>query len=279
MSQRVLILGADGFIGRHLAFAFRREGWDVTACARRTNRLAQMGFHVVKADLTDAEVHDTDFWRAHLAGGVHIVNAAGLLTGSAAQFEAVHVKAPSALYRAREDGARAILISAVGIDADTAFSRWRRAGETCALDANVTVLRAGLVVGDTSYGGSSLLRALAAFPVRTPVIGDGKQPFNPVHVDDLAHILIDRIGRPFGPVVEDIGGGEVFTQAELIQTYRRWLGLREQPMIHLPERLARGLGRIGDLLKLGPLSATAVQQMSAGVLARLDPDVETPPGL
>lgn len=32
---RVLILGADGFIGRHIAFALRREGWEVLASAKR----------------------------------------------------------------------------------------------------------------------------------------------------------------------------------------------------------------------------------------------------
>jgi nucleoside-diphosphate-sugar epimerase len=50
---RVLVLGADRFIGRHIAFALRDAGWDVTAQARRTGRLAAMGFAVLPADLTD----------------------------------------------------------------------------------------------------------------------------------------------------------------------------------------------------------------------------------
>jgi len=40
----VLILGADGFIGRHLAFGLRAAGWRVLASARRPSRLARMGF-------------------------------------------------------------------------------------------------------------------------------------------------------------------------------------------------------------------------------------------
>ena len=46
----VLILGADGFIGRHLAFGLRAAGWKVIACARRTARLERMGFDVLEAD-------------------------------------------------------------------------------------------------------------------------------------------------------------------------------------------------------------------------------------
>ncbi|WP_345790967.1 NAD-dependent epimerase/dehydratase family protein [Gymnodinialimonas phycosphaerae] len=29
--REVLVLGADGFIGRHIAFHLRAEGWDVLA--------------------------------------------------------------------------------------------------------------------------------------------------------------------------------------------------------------------------------------------------------
>ena len=96
--MRVLVLGADGFIGRHIAFRLRAEGHAVLASARRTGPLARMGFEVLCADLTDPATHDPAFWRGALAGGVHLVNAAGLLTGSEAAFAAVHEAAPRAAY-------------------------------------------------------------------------------------------------------------------------------------------------------------------------------------
>ncbi len=37
------------------------------------------------------------------------------------------------------------------------------------------------------------------------------------------------------------------------------------PILALPLPLARGLGRIGDLLRLGPISSTALAQLEAGV--------------
>lgn len=61
-SPKVLILGADGFIGRHIAFALRREGWQVVASARRTERLEQMGFATLRVDLNDATCHVPEFW-------------------------------------------------------------------------------------------------------------------------------------------------------------------------------------------------------------------------
>ncbi|HHB80755.1 MAG TPA: DUF2269 family protein [Aliiroseovarius sp.] len=41
---RVLVMGADGFIGRHIAFELRAAGWDVLAVARRVGRLRAMAF-------------------------------------------------------------------------------------------------------------------------------------------------------------------------------------------------------------------------------------------
>ena len=261
-ARQVLILGADGFIGRHLAFGLRAQGWMVTAQARNPARLATMGFVPLRADLTDPATHAPAFWRPHLPEGAALIDAAGLLTGTEAAFRAVHRDAPAAALQALRGPA--LLISAVGIEADTPFARWRR--ETEALFQGHTILRPGLVMADTSYGGSSLLRALAAMPVRLPVVGDGQQRFNPIHAADLAEVVADCLDHP-APGTWDIGGPETVAQADLLLAYRRWLGLPDVPRLHLSLATSRSLGRVGDVLRLGPVSATAVAQLQGGVLA------------
>lgn len=260
---RVLILGADGFIGRHLAFHLRGAGWQVTAQARQPQRLAVMGFATLQADLADPATHDPAFWVPHLPEGCALVNAAGLLTGTEAAFAAVHRDAPRAALAALRGPA--VLISAIGVQADTPFARWRR--ETEELFAGHCILRPGLVLADTSYGGSSLLRAFAALPFRLPVVGDGGQPFNPVHAADLAAVVAACLATPPGPGPWEVGGPETVTQSALARALRRWMGLPEVPLLRLPLGLARGLGRLGDAMRLGPVSATAVAQLQGGVLA------------
>lgn len=260
--RKVLILGADGFIGRHLAFALRDAGWQVTAQARTPARLAAMGFATLNADLTDPATHSPAFWARHLPDGTALVYAAGLLTGTEASFAAVHRDAPNAALQALSG--RAVLISAVGIEADTPFARWRRGTE--ALFAGHCILRPGLVLGETSYGGSSLLRALAAMPFRLPVVGDGQQPFNPIHATDLAEVVAECLDHPAAGTWE-IGGPDVVTQADLLTRYRSWLGLPQVPPLHIPPQAARLLGHMGDALRLGPVSATSVAQLQAGVCA------------
>ena len=44
--MKVLLWGADGYIGRHLAFYMRAQGVHLIAQARRPERLAAMGFDV-----------------------------------------------------------------------------------------------------------------------------------------------------------------------------------------------------------------------------------------
>lgn len=262
--MKVLLTGADGLVGRHIAFALRIAGHEVLASARRTDALQAMGFQTLRADLADVAAQDPAFWMPHLKGR-HLVHAAGLLTGTEAAFQAVHQDAPKAMLAALDRDCRAVLISAVGIAADTRFARWRRSTE--ALFAAQTILRPGLVLAETSYGGSSLIRALAALPVVTPVVGSGLQPFNPLHAEDLALVVMMCLAHPPGPGAWEIGGPQTITQTDLIRGYRRWLGLADRPVLRLPLALARALGRVGDVLDLGPISATAVAQLQSGVVA------------
>lgn len=274
---KVLLIGADGFIGRHIAYDLKSRGVTVLAHGRRTSRLDQMGFTTLEADLADPKTHDPQFWAPHLADGTSLVDAAGLLTGSEAAFAAVHEHAPQAMMTALERlpperRGRAVLISAVGLDAGTPFARWRRRTEE--IFAGQTILRPGLVLGETSYGGSSLLRALAAMPVLTPVVGNGEQRFNPIHARDLADAVFRCLETPPGPGPWEIGGPEEITQVGLIGLVRRWLGLSTRPMLRLPVAVARAIGNVGDLLQLGPISATSVSQLEHGVLANPQPLLE-----
>ena len=106
-----------------------------------------------------------------------------------------------------------------------------------------------------------------------PVVGDGGQPFNPVHADDLALVIRDCLLEPPSPEAHRIGGPETLSQADMMRAYRAWLGLPRAPLLRLPIGAARAMGGIGDILRLGPISRTAVDQLSAGVLAETSPAI------
>lgn len=122
-----------------------------------------------------------------------MVNAAGVLSGR--DMDAVHVEMPHALHAAAAAAgvARIVLISAISArdDVDTDYSRSKLAGERALRGSGVawTILRPSLVYGDGSYGGTSLLRGMAALPWCVPLPGAGDFAFTPIHVRDLAQAM------------------------------------------------------------------------------------------
>ena len=69
----------------------------------------------------------------------------------------------------------------------TAFSHHQARGRAADRRSGIAyaILRPGFVVAPAAYGGSAMLRALAAFPLQLP--GDeAATPFQPVAVEDIA---------------------------------------------------------------------------------------------
>ncbi|MEE9453738.1 MAG: SDR family oxidoreductase [Paracoccaceae bacterium] len=271
-NTNILLLGADGFIGRHIAFYLRIQGYRVVCSARNTAALARAGFETFQADLTNPAAATPGFWENPAADCDVIINAAGLLNGTDSQMQAVHIDAPAALYSAAKKHrvSKLILISAIGIEADTPFGATKSKGESAVKNSTLpyVILRPSLVLADTSYGGSSLLRALSALPFITPTIGTGAQEFNPIHANELAKTveaaflhdkMDDQTVFPCGP--------ERVTQKHILAALQAWLGRPKTRHIAIPLPLAHIFGWIGDRLKLGPISKTAVTQIEQGVSA------------
>ncbi len=244
------------------------------ACARRTSRLEAMGFQTRKVDLTTPEAAHPEFWKTKTRGVTHMVNAAGVLNSNSKLAKAVHQDAPAALAGALPENVSSVLISAVGIDNNnTVFSQQRLAGEEIARLYRQSILRPGLVLADTSYGGSSLARALAALPFITPLVGNGQQMFNPIHATDLAIIVEHLLVTPQPATGLKVGGPERIIQKELLDQLRSWLGFRPARHIKLPIGLAKSIRAIGDAMRLGPISRTSVRQLEEGVLSTPVPDL------
>lgn len=267
--MRILVIGANGFIGSAIVTAAITAGFGIRGVVRDAARLQLRfpGIDPVEIDLQTHAGRDPIRWDAALDGVDAVVNAAGVLQprkNSAAW--AVHMAAPDALYAACErNGVRRVIhISAVGVDqAVTEFARSKLAGDEALMkrDLDWTVLRPAVVVGEGSYGGTSMLRAIAAFPWVTPVIGDGTTEMDFIHNTDLAEAVVRLIQSGDGMrTVQEPASPERLTQADAVHAYRRWLGLRTGPVIGVPLWLAKAICRIGDIARLDPMVTTTITQ-------------------
>ena len=275
MSGRVLVLGASGFIGAHVAAALAAAGWTVRAGARRPEAARRLApsHDWVRAEF--AELTDPAAWTPLLEGVDAVVNCVGVLQdGGGDSTRVAHLDGPAALIAACEAAGvrRLVHVSAAGADpaAGTAYAATKHQTERmlAASPLDWVILRPSLVLGRAAYGGTALMRGLAAFPGVIPVLG-GRQRFRPVAMDDLAAAVV-RLCAPDAParLTLDVGGPDLVSQAELLVALRGWLGLPPAPVLRVPAWLAAPAVWAGDIAgRLGwpsSLRSTSVKQMEHG---------------
>jgi uncharacterized protein YbjT (DUF2867 family) len=273
---RVLVLGASGFIGSHIASLLAGAGLEVRAGARRPEAAKRLApaFEWVAADF--GRLQKPSAWAPLLDGVDAVVNCVGVLQdGAGDSTQVAHVTGPRALIEACQAAGvrRLVHVSAVGADeaAGTAYARTKVETEALLERSGLdwVVLRPSLVLGRAVFGGSALMRGLAAFPGCIPAIG-GDQAFRPVAMEDVGAAVV-RLVAPDAPsrLKLDLAGPDKITLAELLATLRGWLGLKPAPVLSVPRALAQPALWIGDLLgRLGwasPLRSTSLRQMDHDV--------------
>lgn len=278
---RVLVLGANGFVGAHVAAALSRAGWRVRAGARDVRVPARRApeHEWVRADF--ARLTRAADWEAVLEGVDAVVNCVGVLQdGGRDSTRTAHVEGPKALIEAceRQGIRRVVHLSAVGAEAaaGTAYGRTKQEAERLfeASRLDWLILRPSLVVARSVFGGTGLIRALAAFPLFIPA-PNGDQRFRPVAMEDVCVAVVAGVaaGAPARRSL-DVAGPESLTLAEILVLYRGWLGLGPAPVIRLPAWLTAPAVLLGDVAgRLGwssPLRSTSMQQMNHNVAG--DPD-------
>ncbi|MHB1057087.1 MAG: NAD-dependent epimerase/dehydratase family protein [Rhodanobacter sp.] len=268
--MRVLVTGAYGFIGAHIVAALVAAGHDVV-CAVRGARV-DTRFPELRAIACDMarDVRSED-WLPRLAGVEAVVNCAGILRERGADsYAAVHVQAPLALFRACVQAGvrRVIQISALGNPADGEFIASKHRGDDAlkALELDWLVLRPSLVYSaHGSYGGSSLLRALAGLPGLLPLPGRGAQPLQPIAAEDVGAAVVAALACPqVAREVFELVGPDVIGLRDYLLAWRRWLGFGRAYTPAAPAPLVRLACALGERLGNGPLGNTIARMLERG---------------
>jgi uncharacterized protein YbjT (DUF2867 family) len=256
---RILIVGGTGFIGRHIA-----------------GRLAAAGHSVMAAGRGDVDLARDDAARlqAKVAGFDVVVNCAGLVRDVGGNtMDAVHAEGAMRLFSACIGAGvvRFIHLSALGAapQGETDYQRSKGTSEAFFMDADPDgerldwrVLRPSVVVG---RGGASTtwLLAAAALPV-LPRIGREDWKFQPVHVDDLAELVMRLAEGASSPRMIDVVGPEPMTAYELTRILRNWLRLRPTGSVRIPDRLFETATTIGGRFTSGPLNRDVMKMLAGG---------------
>lgn len=256
--MKVLLTGATGFVGSHLAEALRRHGDEVTALVRtprKAEALGPLGVRVVPGDLDDA---------ASLAGAVEgqdiVYHVAGLVAaGSEREFMRSNRDGTASLVAAATRAAvsRFVLVSsmAAGGPADrgraltgaeparpvTAYGRSKLAGETAVRTGSLpwVIVRPPTVYGPRDREVLKVFR-MARLGV-APLFGDGSQQLSAVHGADLADALV--AAATAAATVGNIYYAchpEVTTSAEFVRAVGAAMG-RRVALVPVPAPVGRAL--------------------------------------
>ncbi|MDP2372771.1 SDR family oxidoreductase [Reyranella sp.] len=269
---RILLTGANGFIGGQFLAGLRARGHEVVAAVRDPEALRRKlpGIEAIAVDFNrDTSVKD---WRPRLEGIDAVINCAGVLHGGRGQdIEAIHAVTPIALFDAcvATGVRRVVQISAISADTEAgteyALTKKRADDHLRSLPIDWTVLRPSLVYGDGSYGGTSALRGLAGLPLVGPLVGDETMAFRPLHIEDLVETVARVIaGERFARQTLEPVGPDVVTLRELVAKYRAWLGLKPTIEMPIPLPVMQVAARVVDMAGGGPLGTMSLRQLLAG---------------
>jgi len=261
----VLVLGSAGFIAGFVIAALRRDGWTVVRGVRESG--AKLAADERCCDLSDTMSDDR--WRSALDGIDVVVNAAGILRETATQrFDRIHHDAPLALAHACVDAGvrRFVQISALGHPDDGAFiaSKHRFDEALLRLPLSAVVLRPSVVYSPRgSYGGTSLLRAMAGLPGVMPLPGHGNWQLQPVSAECLG-ALVARAAAAEAIGMFEVGGPAAMSLDQYQRTWRRWLRVGRGATLRVPTRLVSLAAAFGESCGVGPLGETMWRMLQRG---------------
>lgn len=259
----IAVVGGTGFLGRHVVATLLQRGHPALVLARKPpSGGLPPGAPFRRADVTE-EVPD-------LEGAEALVYLPGIIRGSREAFYRTHVLGVENTLRAmRAHGVRRLVhISALGARRGTGSLYF----ETKALaeekvegsGLDWTILRPSLVFGEGDGFFCGVLKPLARLPLPfMPLVGDGRYPFRPVYVGDVALAVARSLEEEFLGRLDLVGPKE-YTLKELYLLVQKALGVRK-PLLPIPIPLLRLLAH----LPFAPVSRDQLTMLLLGNTAPL----------
>jgi len=243
MRGALFVTGASGFVGRRVLALAAARCERVVALSRGELSNLPANVEHVRGDLSGEAG-----WESAIARGDTVLHLAAT-TGKASprEYERGIVDATARLLgAARRAGVRHfVYVSSIAARfADQTaypYARAKTHAEVLVRASGLpsTIVRPTIVAGPGSPVMKGFL-TLALAPV-TPVFGDGQKRVAPIHVDDLAELLLEiAAGEPSAAPLE-LGGPDALTLDALLARLRAAHGRGAARLLHLPLAPIRGV--------------------------------------
>ncbi len=271
--RRDAVTGAFAFTGRVIAERLLASGRDVLTLTRRApapgdplaGKVATAPMDFARPDDLVAALRGVDtlyntYWIRFSRGSVSFERALG---DTAVLIDAAR----------RSEIRRFVHVSVVNADpsAPTAYFRAKAALEQIlgASGLSYAIVRPTLTFGRRDILINNLAWALRHLPM-VGIPGGGRYPIQPVHVDDVARITLERAARSDDLTV-DAAGPETFEYRELVEMVRRAVGSRARLVAVPPIVMAAAARLVGLAVRDVVLTRDELIELTHGLLVSNSP--------
>ena len=259
--MRIVLLGATGFVGRHLLPELSRSGHECVVLCRNTSRSRELGL-VPGAELRQTPALTADNLAAALTGADAVINLVGILNEPGRNgkgFDKVHVGTVASLVEAcRTSGVRRV-IQVSALNAGKGKSHYlvsKGKAEDLLRQADfidATIVQPSVIFGEgddffTRFAG--LLQILPVLPLACP---DSR--LQPVWVVDVVKAIGEILQDPrtVGRNLE-MAGPQAYSLRELVKLTADILGQKGR-IVGLPDAVSRLQAGLMDFVPGKPFSS------------------------
>lgn len=259
--MRIVLLGATGFVGRHLLPELASAGHQCLVLGRYLPGCRNLAL-VPGVELRQVDVHDSEVLQEQFKGAHAVVNMVGILNESGRNgkgFHRVHVELTEKVIAAcRATGVHRLLqLSALNAGkGDSHYLRSKGQAEDLvrqAKDLDSTIVQPSVIFGtDDAFFNrfASLLRLLPVLPLACP-----QARLQPVWVGDLVRAMTIALedSEFVGSTLVMVGPSEYSLQ-QLVEWTARTTGLKRR-ILGLPDAVSRVQGWLMDFVPGKPFSS------------------------
>jgi len=289
--RSVLLTGATGFLGSHVAEALIAEGWTVRCTVRKTSNLRWI--ESLPVDRVTADVRSAEALAAALQGVDVVVHSAGLTRAkSDAEYQRVNAEGTQALALAAVDAGvrRFVLVSSLaargpdrkasdrgpaGDRPKSAYGESKLAGERRLFQVlseqtgvmQGVILRPGGIYGPRDEDSLNLFKVAKTGMIPVPT---SKGRLQPVYVKDVAEAVMRAVARPdvdLKPI--PIVGPEIVNWADMGEALGNAVG-KQVRLVKIPDPIWQVSGVVAEaaarLVRMPP----QFDRRTADDLSRLD---------
>lgn len=269
MMKTVSIFGGNGFIGQHTANQLIKQGYQVHIISRSKKTISPGLKH---DHLTQAKWHEADVTNANLDEYFQsdiVINMVGIIHETTDQkFHTLHCEWTEIFAKLSQKYhvKQCIHISATtGSEPEKSiYGKTKKSGEKLLLKNHPTaiILRPNIVFGPGDQFVNRFAQMCQKSPL-IPVIGNGKNLLQPIHIDDFTTCLLKVIQNHSsqGKVFE-LGGLHPHSFKTILEKIIQWSGT-SRPTLRIPYPMAHIIGKITEKVKPDLLTQDQVKLLES----------------